>query len=56
MKDLKLKNLKAGDIYSKNGFTIYWAANSIILSSYKYNARFSTLKEVKEEIKNLLSL
>jgi hypothetical protein len=54
MKDLKLKNLKRGEIFTKNGFTIYWCAGSIALTAFRYFGKFATIKEVKEEIKNIL--
>lgn len=54
-KDLTLKALKHGNIWSRNGITVYWCAGLIAVTSYKHLVKVSTIKEAKEEIKEILN-
>jgi len=50
---MKAKFLKAGGIYSKNGYTVSYSAGSYYFSALYNSQRASTLKEIKDIIKNL---
>jgi hypothetical protein len=54
-RDLTLKALKHGNIWSRNGITIYYCAGLIAVTSYKHLVKVSTIKEAKEEIKEILN-
>lgn len=47
------KQFKAGYIYTKNGYTIYYGQGRYYFSAFNNSNTFTTLKEVKQHIKNL---
>jgi hypothetical protein len=47
------KQFKQGHIYKKNGHTIYYGQGRYYFIAFNDSHTFSTLKEVKEHIKNL---
>lgn len=47
------KKLKAGHIYTKNGYTVYYGQGRYYFRALYNSEIFHTLKEVKEHIKNL---
>lgn len=53
MRDIKVKNLKAKQIYFKYGYTIYYCGGCFVLSFYGYFGKFATLKELKTELKKI---
>jgi hypothetical protein len=49
------KQFKAGYIYTKNGYTIYFSAGFYCFSALYNSDKFRTLKEVKQHIKTSLN-
>jgi len=57
MKTLKANNLKhkPRNYWQKNGFHVSWLHNGYWLTSYNYSQNFNTIKEVKQQIRNILN-
>lgn len=51
MRNLKAKEIKSGYIWSKNGFTVFWACG-YVLSYYGGSEKYNTMGELKESMKN----
>ena len=47
---MKASELKRGNVYSKNGYTIYFTAGMFVFSSYDMNNKYYTLKELKADV------
>lgn len=51
-----LRELKKGFTYNRNGYTVYYQGGRIIFSTFGYSNRFSTLKEMRETVKEDIDL
>ena len=53
---MKAAELKRGNVYSKNGYTIYFSAGMYVYSCYDMTNKYYTLKELKADVLKQLKI
>ncbi len=51
-----VRDLKRGNIYTKNGYTIYFSGGKFHYSCFEFNNRYKTLQSLKDDIREKFNI